>query len=146
MRHSLHLAWLVTILAAIPLQAAQERAVSSGHFVIVVADVTGARVANATVRLTRGRSVRNGVTAADGTLRLEDLEPGDWTLTVTREGFDQWSRRVMVSPGAVEVPGTVTAGGLSGTVGGGGGGRGGPGGIRRNPPPTGRTRLRNPVA
>jgi hypothetical protein len=73
----------------------REQSAPSGQIVIVVVDIAGARVANATDRLTRGRNVRTGVAAADGTLRVEDLEPGDWTLTLTREGFEPWSWRAV---------------------------------------------------
>jgi iron complex outermembrane receptor protein len=145
MRHSVHLALFVAMLTAIPLHAAQGPPAASGQLVIVVADVTGARVASATVRVTRGRTVRNGVAGPDGTLRLDNLEPGDWTLTVTREGFDQWSRRVMVSPGIVEVPVTLRVAGISETVEVLSEGAVIQDAIRLNAPATGGTRLDIPV-
>ena len=106
-RHLLRFALVVSVLVPTPLHAAQERSTGSGHIIIVVADITGARVANAAVRLTRGRNVRAGLVTTDGTLRLQDIEPGDSTLTVTREGFEPWSRRVTVSSGVIEVSVTL---------------------------------------
>ena len=144
-RHLLCLALVVSVLAATPLQAAQERSAGSGQIIIVVVDITGARVANATVRLTRGRNARTGLVASDGTLRLQDIEPGDWTLTVTREGFEPWSRRVTVSPGVIEAPVTLQIAGVSETIEVQGAARVVQDAIRLNAPATGGTRLDIPV-
>jgi iron complex outermembrane receptor protein len=80
---------------------------SPAQLTITVTDNTGGRVAGADVVLSRPTDVlRTFVTGSDGTLEVRDLPPGEWTLTVSRQGFAPRQRAIVVQ--VVPVAATVT--------------------------------------
>ena len=96
--------------------AAQAPDGSRAPLTLVVADVTGARVSDAVVVVTRGIDRRTITTGHDGTARFANLPPGDWLATVTREGFVPWSQKVSLGGGAFEVPVDLAVAGFAESV------------------------------
>lgn len=62
----------------------------------VVTDAKGAPVAGATIRLTSTQTTRQAVTGADGAFRLGLLNPGAWTVEVTKSGFQKVTQNITV--------------------------------------------------
>ncbi len=62
----------------------------------VIHDKGGAPVAGATVRLSSGQTARTYATGTDGSFRMGLLNPGTWTLEVTKAGFQKVSQTVTV--------------------------------------------------
>ena len=62
----------------------------------VIVDSKNAPVAGATVRLSSGQGTRTAVTAADGSFRLGLLNPGTWTLEVTKTGLQKATQTIAV--------------------------------------------------
>ena len=85
----------------------------SGNIAGTVTDATGAAVPNATVTVTSKASggVQTAVSNGTGGFHVPLLEPGDYTLAVTAQGFQQTTTTVSVSAG------TVTTANVSLTVG-----------------------------
>jgi iron complex outermembrane receptor protein len=123
---------------------AQVTDVGRGELFVTVADSTGARVAGAFVLLTRGAERRTSTTATDGTARFSGLSPGEWTVTVTSEGFSRWVQTVNVPSGSLDVPVGLDIAGLAETVQVEGAG-GPPTQIPLNAPASGGTNLDIPV-
>src|SRR5262245_14353499 len=96
--------------------AAQSNDPARGEATIVVSDTTGARVADASVVMTRGAERRTATTGADGVARISNLAPGEWTVTITRDGFARLARQLAVSAGSVEMPAALAVAGFSETV------------------------------
>jgi hypothetical protein len=61
-----------------------------------VTDAKGAPVAGATVRLTSTQTTRQAVTGADGNFRLGLMNPGAWTVEVTKSGFQKITQNITV--------------------------------------------------
>jgi len=61
-----------------------------------VTDGKGAPVAGATVRLTSAQTTRQAVTGADGAFRLGLLNPGAWTIEVTKSGLQKFTQNLTV--------------------------------------------------
>ena len=61
-----------------------------------VTDAKGAPVAGATVRLTSAQTTRQAVTGADGSFRLGLMNPGAWTVEVTKSGFQKITQNITV--------------------------------------------------
>lgn len=61
-----------------------------------VTDAKGAPIAGATVRLTSTQTTRQAVTGADGTFRMGLLNPGAWTVEVTKGGLQKITQHVNV--------------------------------------------------
>ena len=62
----------------------------------VVADKNGAHLAGATVRLSSTQTSRTIITGTDGAFRLGLLNPGSWTVEVTKVGFQKISQKITV--------------------------------------------------
>ncbi|MBP1772926.1 MAG: TonB-dependent receptor [Holophagaceae bacterium] len=62
----------------------------------VVSDKNGAPLAGATLRLTSSQTSRTIVTGADGSFRLGLLNPGAWTLEITKAGFQKITQNISV--------------------------------------------------
>ncbi|WP_243295110.1 TonB-dependent receptor [Geothrix mesophila] len=61
-----------------------------------VTDGKGAPIAGATVRLTSAQTTRQAVTGADGSFRLGLLNPGAWTIEVTKSGLQKFTQNLNV--------------------------------------------------
>jgi iron complex outermembrane receptor protein len=83
---------------------------------ITVTDASGGRVANATVVASRGSEERTIMTSADGTAALRDLAAGEWTVTVKREGFVAWEKRITISAAPLEIAANLEVAGLKEAV------------------------------
>jgi hypothetical protein len=62
----------------------------------VVTDSKGAPIAGATIRLTSTQTTRQAVTGADGSFRLGLLNPGAWTVEITKSGLQKITQHVNV--------------------------------------------------
>ncbi|WP_306590586.1 TonB-dependent receptor [Geothrix sp. 21YS21S-4] len=62
----------------------------------VVSDKGGAPLAGATVRLSSSQTSRTYITGTDGSFRMGLLNPGAWTVEVTKNGFQKISQAVTV--------------------------------------------------
>jgi hypothetical protein len=62
----------------------------------VVTDKSGAPVAGATLRLSSSQTSRTYVTGTDGSYRLGLLNPGAWTVEVTKGGFQKITQKISV--------------------------------------------------
>ncbi|HXC17562.1 MAG TPA: TonB-dependent receptor [Holophagaceae bacterium] len=63
-----------------------------------IVDGAGKPVAGATVTFTSGQTSISIPSAADGTFRRGLLNPGEWTVTVTKDGFSTSKASVAVAP------------------------------------------------
>jgi len=103
---------------------AHAQTATTGGVIGTVTDKQGTPIAGATVRLSSTQTQRTALTGADGSFRLGLLNPGPWTIEVTKPGLQKLSQTVTVlvnqfqpvsmklAPEAstvVEVLGTVTA-------------------------------------
>ena len=80
---------------------------SATQLTVVVNDNTGGRVAGAEVILSRPTEApRSFMTASDGSVEISNLPAGEWTLTVSRQGFDSKQRAIVIQ--GVPVTATVT--------------------------------------
>ncbi|HEX9011465.1 MAG TPA: TonB-dependent receptor [Holophagaceae bacterium] len=61
-----------------------------------ITDKAGAPVAGATVRLTSTQTSRTFLTGTDGSFRMGLLNPGAWTIEVTKSGFQKFSQNITV--------------------------------------------------
>lgn len=61
-----------------------------------VANKSGAPLAGATVRLSSAQTSRTFLTGTDGTFRLGLLNPGAWTVEVTKSGFQKITQTISV--------------------------------------------------
>jgi len=116
MVRALRLCVVLSLLVIPAAAAAQGADPARGEATIVVSDTTGARVADASVVMTRGAERRTATTGADGVARLSSLAPGEWTVTITRDGFARLARQLTVSAGSVELPAALAVAGFSETV------------------------------
>lgn len=87
-----------------------------GQVAVTVADTTGATVADAVVVITRGADRRTMTTGNDGRARFENLGAGEWSVTVTRDGFARWQQVIRIDTGAVNIPAGLAVAGFSETV------------------------------
>ena len=62
----------------------------------VVSDKNGAPINGATVRLSSTQTSRTYITGTDGSFRLGLLNPGAWTVEVTKAGFQKISQNISV--------------------------------------------------
>ncbi len=74
---------------------------------VTVLDSSGARIADSTVVLSRENTEKSAKTDSDGAVHLEGLAPGEWTITVTREGFSRRERPVVILDTLVSVSVTL---------------------------------------
>ena len=95
------------------------QSIISGDLAGTVTDPTGAAVPGAKVTVTSKLTgaIKTTTTNADGSYRVPLLEPGDYTVTVTAQGFEQSSLPISITIGNV-APGDVrlTVGSASQTV------------------------------
>lgn len=104
----------VSLTLAVPPSAkAQTVAAGRGELAVTVSDSTGARVADAVVVTTRGAERRAQTTTDDGLARFTNLAPGEWTVSVAREGFARWTQQVTVGTTALDVPVGLEVAGFS---------------------------------
>jgi hypothetical protein len=82
------------VAGALPVVA---QSTTTGSVSGVVRGANGAPLADATVRLASGQVTRTAVTAADGSFRFGLLNPGAWSIKVTKTGFQLFSTNVNVS-------------------------------------------------
>jgi len=104
------------VTGALDVGFAQTVGATRGQLTIRVADSTGATVADAVVILTRGAERRTMTTGDDGMVPFANLAPGEWTVTVTRDGFARWQQVVSVTSGTIDVPVGLAVAGFSETV------------------------------
>jgi len=107
---------LIIVTAARGAGVAQTVDADRGQLTVSVADSTGATVADALVVVTRGAERRTMTTGDDGRAQFVNLAAGDWTVTVTRDGFARWQRVVSVATGLVDMPVGLVVAGFSETV------------------------------
>src|SRR5271156_2020762 len=95
------------------------QSIISGDLAGTVTDPTGAAVPGAKVTVTSKLTgaIKTTTTNADGSYRVPLLEPGDYTVTVTAQGFEQSSLPISITIGNV-APGDIrlTVGSASQTV------------------------------
>ena len=103
------------LLIAVASHAAQASG-GRGHITVVVTDSTGARVAHAAVVANRGNQRRSVTAGADGAARIENLEAGQWTVSVSSEGFARWQQTVTVEANTVDLSASLAVAGLTETV------------------------------
>src|SRR5689334_13883258 len=119
MRLRLTVSVLVALLAVVALgtATAQER---FGSLAGVVTDTSQAPVPGATITATNKQTnaTRSVVSAADGSYRIPDLDPGRYTVTVELQGFQKvQAEDVLVLLGrTADFPATLKVGGLSEVV------------------------------
>src|SRR5262245_62407706 len=77
---------LVCIFSTANFALAQATDNTRGQLTVTVVDSTGATVADASVVATRGSDRRTATTGTDGVARVVNLDAGDWTVVVVREG------------------------------------------------------------
>lgn len=94
---------VVTIHQAAPAAQQREAAPPRSQVIVTVADSSGGQVANAAVRVSRGREAHTATVGPDGTVRLLDLAPGEWTLMVTSAGFIPKRQSLVIQSGLVQV-------------------------------------------
>ncbi|MDP1830548.1 MAG: TonB-dependent receptor [Geothrix sp.] len=75
---------------------AHAQTATTGAVTGVVSDKSGAPVSGATVRLTSTQTSRTFVTGADGFFRVGLLNPGAWTVEVTKSGFQKITQNISV--------------------------------------------------
>ena len=75
---------------------ASAQTVTSGSVSGVVSSKSGAPVAGASVKITSAQIVRTTVTAADGSFRFGLLNPGAWSIEVTKAGMQKMTQSVSV--------------------------------------------------
>jgi hypothetical protein len=75
---------------------AHAQTVTTGGVTGVVTDSKGAPIAGATVVLSSTQTTRQAVTGADGAFRMGLLNPGSWTISVTKSGLQKFSQNVAV--------------------------------------------------
>jgi len=61
-----------------------------------ITDKAGAPVAGAAVRLTSAQTSRTFLTGTDGSFRMGLLNPGAWTIEVTKSGFQKFTQTITV--------------------------------------------------
>jgi len=88
----------VAIVAGVLPAAAQST--TTGSVSGIVKGANGAPLADATVRVTSGQVSRTAVTSSDGSFRFGLLNPGAWSVKVTKAGFMQFSTNVTVTTNA----------------------------------------------
>lgn len=99
MRRTLLLVGLViSIATTLSAQVAPRAAARPATLTIQVTDSLGMPVADVEVTTT-GPVARQGVTAADGSLRLANMRPGNYRLRFTREGSMALERDLTIRPG-----------------------------------------------
>lgn len=69
---------------------------TSGAVSGTVSDKNGAALAGATVRLSSSQTSRTFLTGTDGSFRLGLLNPGTWTVEVTKAGFQKITQTITV--------------------------------------------------
>src|SRR5262245_37602762 len=94
---------LVALLATFTLVSTARAQNAPTQLTITVTDPSGARVQSATITLNRGIQERTVTTGPDGTVELRDLQLGEWTLTVKKDGFAPKQRPVVVQGAAASV-------------------------------------------
>lgn len=62
----------------------------------MVTDSKGAPIAGASVRLSSTQTFRTAVTGADGSFRMGLLNPGSWTIEVTKSGLAKFTQSISV--------------------------------------------------
>jgi iron complex outermembrane recepter protein len=95
---------------------AQSPESSRGTLIVRVADASTASLADAVVVVTRGTERRTMTTGESGTVRFANLTLGQWTVTVTREGFARFTHSVMLNADTVDVPVSLALAGFTETV------------------------------
>jgi len=75
---------------------AHAQTATSGAVSGTVSDKNGAPLAGATVRLSSAQTSRTFLTGSDGSFRLGLLNPGTWTVEVTKPGFQKITQTITV--------------------------------------------------
>ncbi len=85
-----------------------------GGIVVVTMDTNGTRLAGASVEILNNYFHVNGTTDSNGTLSLQDIPVGDYTVFISKAGYYTYSGRILVETGvnrtvnAVMVPSTIS--------------------------------------
>ena len=116
LRHLSCLTLLLTVLAGAAAYGSQTPEPGLGGIGVTVSDETGGRVANAQVVLTRDAVQHSRVTDANGTVQVGDLEPGEWILIVSRQGFRVFERALTIGVSRDEMAVTLEVAGLGETI------------------------------
>ena len=96
--------------------AAQAVDATRGQVTVTVSDSTGARIGDTLVTLTRGGERRALTTGPDGTARFTALAAGEWTVTVSRDGFARFVQQVTVTAAGIDVPVGLAVAGFAESV------------------------------
>lgn len=111
---------LILLLICLSFAAIAFGQTSKGFIVGSVVDPNGAAVTNAAVKITNKATGANRetVSGGDGNYRLDAVDPGTYTMTITVSGFQTTTRENIVVAAAqtAEVPITLTLTGASATV------------------------------
>ena len=99
----------LTGLALVASVAAHAQSSTTGGLSGIVNDASGKPVAGATVTATSAQLARTAVTAADGSFRMGLLNPGSWSLSISKSGLATWKQQVNVVTNSV-TPITVKLG------------------------------------
>lgn len=75
---------------------ARAQTATTGGLSGTVSDKNGAALAGATVRLSSSQTSRTFLTGTDGSFRLGLLNPGTWTVEVTKAGFQKITQTITV--------------------------------------------------
>jgi hypothetical protein len=90
---------------------------ATGNIYGKATDSSGAALPGASVTMSGEAGTRTTVAGADGTFRFLNIDPGDYTVTVTLQGFGAANRRVNVQTGqSATLNIALTVGGKSETV------------------------------
>ena len=85
---------------------------STGNVYGKATDASGAVLPGASVTISGEAGSRTTVTGADGTFRFLNLDPNDYTVTVSLQGFGTANRRLTVQTGqSATLDIALTAGG-----------------------------------
>ena len=103
----------LTAVAIVAGSALYAQSSTTGAVTGVVTDNNNAPLAGVTVTLTSAQVARSIVTGTDGSFRLGLLNPGTWSVRVTKDGFQPFSSSVLVSTNDVrgvnvKLPSTAT--------------------------------------
>ena len=116
MRTALRTGFCVAVAFVMCATAAFGQDAARGQLTVVVTDAMNARIAGATVTVSRGTERQTATAGADGVARLANLGTGMWTVTIASPGFSRWQQPIMIGAGSIDVSASLVVEGLTETV------------------------------
>ncbi|MGB9510094.1 MAG: carboxypeptidase-like regulatory domain-containing protein, partial [Candidatus Acidiferrum sp.] len=91
----------LTIVVFLSAGHSQAQSTISGYVTGIVTDPSKGAVANAKVLIENAATSlrQSGTTGSDGSFHFEYVPPGNYTLTITANGFNTWSESIVVTVG-----------------------------------------------